>query len=992
MTTTIDMPTVASPAPPTSDLDQLRDIPPAPPTNDNGDRPDEVDDTEVALVTATLVAVSGALSALGAAWMVGGMFRGGEARFVAILGVLVGGGLSYGAVRWRATLLNYLVLPTALLLGAGLMSGSSGGGTSSLPALVKDAVKSSQVLQPPIDFAPGWRLILVVVLALLTAAASALALSQRRTRLAVAVPVPLTLAAALVQPAGHAVTTSAVSVGFVVMALATSYVADGVGETFDAKFELRRLGRSAIAGVVLIVALVAASKVSFLFPNKDSHHVIPPRKPPVSPPPKDVPLYEISGPVTGPLRAGVIDVYDAKQQAWLLPPVDNQRLKRLHLPAPVPDAAPGVNGAQSRITVRIDQAAGHVLPLLAGSDRIDGSATVDYDPRTQTLALANRPVYTGLTYTLTVAPMPTGAQLSTATGKVPTDLKPFLDVPTAPIAVETLLAKAPKGPYARLQYVRAALYSHFTAAGQGKPTDVSPQRVTQLLSGGTGNPYELSAAEALLARWAGLPSRIGFGYYNGQKITGGPLGKETVQFRPTNAATYLEVYLAPYGWVPVIGTPPRAQESLSSNQQRTNSDITASPELGLQLLLPVRQPDNIPLYEYVRYYAVRALPIIAGAGLLLLMYPVALKQVRRRRRRQWAAAQGPTGIVAAAYCELRDLLVDLALPGRGATPLELLRLVDKDEEHTELAWLVTRGLWGDLHDRLTYEDADNARSLAASVASRIAKAQPETARLLAALSRASLRRPFSTEVPNVWWQPRLPRLNVRLSMRRLRPGLATPMLVLLAVLFTGGCAGSHAAGAAAPMPLPSRLAPSIVAGMTTHPEDKATQAYIAAGRDRNVIVGDGKVFSFSHNGLIQAALQVGQLKAGYVTTDRKVVKAITASFGNGGAIAKLKPQGTHVLYGSTQGSQRLYLWFPTTQSMALLVVRSQITQGAAEALARGLIDYGDGLPINEPALEAAFATSLPPAPGATVAPVVAPPPSASPTASPSASPTPTSSG
>src|SRR6476646_8903905 len=211
------------------------------------------------------------------------------------------------------------------------MSSSSGAGTSSLPALVKDAATSSQVLQPPVEFAPGWRLILVVVLSLLTAAASVLTLSLRRTRLAVAVPVPLTVAAALVQPAGKAVTTSAVSVGFVVMALTTSYAADGVGESFDVGFEVRRLGRSALAGVVLIAALVAASNVSFLFPDKPQHHVVPPRKPPVSPPPKDVPLYTVRGPVTAPLRVGVIDVYDVKQQAWLLPPVDNQRLVHLHL-------------------------------------------------------------------------------------------------------------------------------------------------------------------------------------------------------------------------------------------------------------------------------------------------------------------------------------------------------------------------------------------------------------------------------------------------------------------------------------------------------------------------------------------------------------------------------------------------------------------------------------------------------------------------------------
>jgi hypothetical protein len=919
------------------------------PEPDVPDVPDgDADEHEVSSVTAALVAVSGSLSALAAAWMVGGLFRGVEARLVGILGVLIGGALSFAATRWRAPLLQYLVFPAALLTGAGLMSSASGAGTSSLPALVKDAATTSQVLQPPVDFAPGWRLIVVVLLALLTAAASALALSLGRTRLAVAVPVPLTAAAALVQPSGTAVATSAVCVGFVVMALATSYAADGVGDSFDVGFEVRRLGRSALAGLVLVAALVAASKVSFLFPEHDQRHVIPPRKPPVSPPPEDVPLYTVKGDLTGPLRVGVIDVYDADEEAWLLPPVDNQRLVRLHLPAKVPGAS--ATGETSPVTVKIEQATGHILPALAGTSRIDGSGTVELDPRTQTITLPNRPVYTGLTYSLRAAPAPTGEQLAGAGGEVPRAEREYLSAPPPPAAVEALLAKAPEGAVARLQYLRAELYTHFTAAGEGKPTDVSPARVAQLLQGGTGNPYELTASEALLARWAGIPSRMGFGYYNGQ-----PQPDGSVQFRPANAAIYLEIYVAPYGWVPIIGTPPQARASLSSNQQRTDTRIQASPDLGLQLFLPVRQPDRIPLYEYVRYYALRAAPVGFAVGLAILLYPVVLKAVRRRRRARWAAARGPAGGIAVAYCELRDRLVDLALPSRGATPLELVELVEEDEEHAELAWLVTRALWGDLRGQLTDDDARTAEALAASVAARVAKAQPETARLLSAVSRASLRRPYSPEVPNVWPRLAIPRPTLRGALRRLRPAHATSVVVLLIALVAGGCGGPSRSESAKPVPFPTRLAPSVVAGLTVQDEPKADRAYRAGARDREVIVGEGKVVSFSRDGLIEAALQVGQFKPGYVSTDGDLVKAVTESLGASGKVVRLRAEGQHQLFGSTQGSQRVYLWFPTAQSMALLVVRAQVTQGAAEALARALIHYGDGGTIDEAALAAAFA-------------------------------------
>lgn len=922
------------------------------------------DDSSDAVAPAALglAVVSGALSASGAAWMIGGIFRGQEARLVGLLGVLLGAGLVFAATRWRSAVLQYLVLPVSLLVGAVLMSSASGSGTSSLPALVKDAATSSQVLQPPIDFAPGWRLILVVVLSLLASAACALALSLGRPRVAVLVPTPLTVLAALIQPAGTAVATSAVCVGFVLMALATSFAADGVGDTFDARFEVRRLLRSAVVGVVLVAGLIAASKVSFLFPDQDTNRVVPPRRPPVSPPQPDVPLYSVRGDLPGPLRIGVIDVYDLKEQAWFLPPVDNQRLVRLELPADVPDA-PAETGPVRRVTVTVQQARGRTLPSVAGARELGGDATVDFDPRTQGLALAQRPVFTGLRYDISAIPAPNGQQLSRAQIVVPPALRDQVQAPPVPPAVEAVLAKAPEAPYARLQAVRAELYKNFTAAGAGRPTDVAPERVVELLAGGTGNPYELTASEALLARWAGLPARIGVGYFNGSETDDGQ-----VEFRPANAVTYLEVYFAEYGWVPIVGTPPKAQQSLTNNARNNDASIQAAPELGINVLLPVREDERLPLYAYARYYLLRALPIAATAGLLLLVYPVVLKRLRRRRRAQWAAERGPAGALAAAYCTLRDQMIDLALPGRGATPLELVELVDEDEEHAELAWLVTRGLWGDLRRDLTLQDAETAERLAVSVGRRLSTAQPETARLLAAVSRASLRSPYSLEVPNAWWQLHLrdrlrrplavvrrsPRHVWRLVRRPRQPGLATSLVLVVGMLTLGGCSSGESTAVEPQVAFPTRLAPSAVAGLQAQEESKAAETYAKGAKDRNVIVSDGKVVSFSRNGLVQAALQVAQLKKGYVASDDEVVRAIAKSVGK---VKELRPQGSHELYGVVDGTQRIYLWFPTVKSMALLVVRTQITEGAAEALARQLIGYGDGGEIDEAALQAAFAVT-----------------------------------
>lgn len=989
MTTTLERPPgpddVAPEVAPTSASDvELLDAvaADAPPDDvDAGSAPVDEND-ELAVATLGFTAVSALLSGLGAAWMIGGMFRGEQARLVAMLGALVGAGLIYAATRLRSAVLQYAILPLTLLLGAALVAPAAGSGTSSLPSLVKDAATSTHVLQPPIDFAPGWRLILVVVLALFTAAGCSLGLALRRPRLAVAVPIPLTGVAALLQPESSAVLTSAIAVGFVMMALATSYAADGSGERFEAGFEVRRIGRSLGTGVALIVALVLASHLSFLFPNPHQDRTVPPQRPPASKPQADVPLFRVQNPQPTPLRLGVIDVYSLKDKAWLLPPYDSARLKRLHLSANLAPAPPQLKTYTASITV--EQATGHLLPDLAGTVRADGHATVDYDPRTQTLQLATRPVFTGLSYRLTATVPPTGAQLSASNGAVPPSVRQFLTAPPIPPAVQDLLDKAPQGAFAKLQYLRTALYKHFTAAGQGKPKDVSADRVVQFLTGGVGNPYELTASEALLARWAGIPARMGFGYYGGTKLPDG-----SQEIRPSNASTYLEAYFAPYGWVSIIGTPPQAQTSLSNNQHNANPNIQAAPELGISILLPVKASDGLPLYEYTRYYAVRVLPVIAVLVLVVIAYPLPLKWLRRRRRRAWADRHGVPGRIAVAYAELRDTMIDLGLPGRYATPLELVELVEDDEEHEELSWLVTRGLWGDLRAALDVSDADNAERLAKSVRARLMKVQPETARLLAAVSRASLRQPFSRELPNVWRSWRLSDLLHALkpaigrAARMPAPAGAGVIVLALMVILTG-CGGPAGARVAA-APFPSLLAPSSIAGLTVHDEQKATNAYLQGAKDKSVIVSYGRVVSMSKNGLIQAALQVAQLKAGYTTNNPDVVQAITKSVGR---VKTLNPADGHRLWNVDDGTQRIYLWFPTSSAMALLVVRSQIPAGAAEALARSLISYGDGHGFDEQALEAAFAAVLPSgssSPSGPQAPVVAPPPAATPTPSPTTS-------
>lgn len=78
---------------------------------------------------------------------------------------------------------------------------------------------------------------------------------------------------------------------------------------------------------------------------------------------------------------------------------------------------------------------------------------------------------------------------------------------------------------------------------------MSVSRFEELVAGGKGSPFEITASLALLARWVGLPSRIGFGYDGGTKVG------HSFHVRDSNSLFFLELGLADHGWLPRIDYP-----------------------------------------------------------------------------------------------------------------------------------------------------------------------------------------------------------------------------------------------------------------------------------------------------------------------------------------------------------------------------------------------------------------------------------------------------
>lgn len=865
------------------------------------------------------------LSVSAAAWMSAGVFQGALPRAVAIVGSLVGVGfITFSFRSRRPSLIQYMVLPAALLLGALLVLPDARG--SNLPRLVLEAVRAGGIAQPPIPFDPGWRFILVVLPAALGAAAAGGAAWLDRPKLGVFMPMPLLFAAALIQPRETAVVSTVVALVLLIGSLAVAYGAEltKVGAS-SGRFEVRRYARGAGAALMLIVVVVIINRAGFLFPEQERNQVIPPKKPEAQPLQADRLLFTVTSDRPGPWRLGVLDVY--RENAWYLPPFDLSRLETVPRSGKIPHhpAVPDVTSQKSRATFSISNVQGHQIPGVASPLEITHTGfKVEFDPRTQTFRLPEGRASSGMTYVVESPAAPSGDDLAKA--PPPRDsVKEFLAAPIAPNEVVTLLSQAPAtNSWDRLQFVRNALYQKVVASGPGTPKDVPPSRLGEMLRGGEATPYEITAAEALLARWAGIPARVGYGFYSGDRKEEG--ATTMWQVHPRHGSTWLEAYFEGHGWVPVVGTPPRAKSSLSEAQRNPNPAVLPSEELALVVYVPVKLRTIRLLYVVVRYWVLIALPILAGVALVAGLYPWPVKAARRFWRKRWAS-RGLRERIAVAYANVRDEAMDLNVGSPSVTPLGFLGSVDEDPEHRELAWLVTRTMWGDLRRDVRLEDAEAAEDMAQSVRRRLRAAQPALTRLIALGSRASLRDPYTREVPNPWprWAVKgAARRRVSTFLRKVfsRSRLRRPLPVGSALIVLGLVLSSCARQTEIPTTgsaLPEVISPNEFLGFTIQREASAEQSFKKVA-PKDALVSEGQVFTVRKQGEVLASLQVGSFRPGLGATRREVRFGVLDSIGTG-QFQLTRIAGERV-YTKRLPEQNFFLWFPSSgRYYELLVAR-----------------------------------------------------------------------
>ena len=880
MTTTTTRPSAQHPDDPGASAVDLPTAQDSPPADGAGDRdPDLGADGRLPVSTRT-VGVVAVLAMLAVGWLLAGLFAGTPAK-VAVLGLSVAGalaasltaGLRSGVVRLVAPL-----LPLALVLAAASREADEG-----VLRAVTDAVGSGQLAQPPVTFGPGWLVLVGTLLVALGAASVHLALAAASTRWAALLPLPVVVGATLLQPVGRELVGILPAVVLLLLALALAQggelARDGaVGGGFEPR-RLARAGGLIAVAVALLALLVGTTRLLPSNPEETLAPAHPPAAAGSSTEQDEVFRLVAAQPV--PLRLGVLDGYDGQQ--WLTPPYDPAAEPELGA-GTLADPPPIERALAATVTVgRPDT--GRFLPLAPGTFTVEGlPADAALTPQGAGVRLPVA-VERGTTYTLRYQ--------TTSDGQLAqTRLTPAtLDLPAPPAAAQALLNRAPADPVERLRFLRGSFFDVAQEGGPGGPTPVPPARVDQILRGSAATPFELAAAEALLVQWGGVASRVAYGYLQREEH---PNGGYVVT--PASGAAWVEVQTADGRWVPLTDRPRQEQPP---SQQVTQKVLPSGQRLA-ELQVPLQQTVPGHLYEVVRYWVGLYAAIAAGLVALWLALPALLRGIRSWRRRRWAAERGPRAQIAVAYAGLRDKAIDLTVGHPTQTPLEFLDALIPDEDHVELAWLVDRGLFGDLQRDLTEADVAAARTLSRHLTSRMTRGQSYAERMFGFASHASLRDPWSAELPGAYPTRLLPRPRTWRGWQRwLAGGLALALLVGIPALI--GLRPVPVEDARTLAALPD--VPGQVQDYAFEPVPEAQDRF-AELRGR-ALVGQTELYLLQVAGQPMGTLQTAAFKAGLADRNLQVRSQLVQSLG----MTDVRRVGSEIFYTRRLGDLTVALWF-----------------------------------------------------------------------------------
>lgn len=887
---------------------------PAPdPTPGPADRADSLDEVRPTVqgtvplpqrreAPARLTGVATALATAAVAWAISGFFDGTQALvatlgiglLTSLVGTLIAGGRHSGAGHLLAGLLPLAVL---VIYAANSAPGAWTG-------QLRDALLTGQIGHPPLVFDAGWQLLAGGLVVASAAGAIALASALDSARAAVVLPGAVVLALTLVMPATMVLTGALPAVALLLLALALansaeeSRIADG-----DPAASWRTVSRPLAMLAVVAAVVFGLVRLGLLPDTAATDAAVPPGPPTTVSLPTDTGLFSVRAPAPVPLRLGILDDY--RDGSWRSPG---------YRPAAARTVGDGPLGKESSRTVQVatvfvtveEPALGAFLPTVAGAFSVaglDASTTVSGDSGAFRLPVAAQ---RGLSYSLRVTTTP-----ADALAKAP--LATAEQTLAAPPAVKKLLDSAPDAdPWARIELLRRRLFDHPDVSGSNTPVPVSAKRAAQILRGAEATPFEMAATDALLVRWAGVESRVAFGFFDTKPGLDG-----RYRISSADATSWVEVHTRDGRWVPLTMAPeePGEQPATEITQVLPNGQ-----HIGIWWL-PEQVPQPWFVFTSVRYWlAVYAIAAVVLASLWLAV-PTLLRARRRRQRRRWAAERGPAAQIAVEYAEWRDTAIDLRIGHPTDTPLEFLDAVIPDPTHVQFAWLVDRALWGDLSRDCDESDVEAARRLRQQLSRRLRQGQPYLARTVALGSHLSLREPWSTDLPHPYpplaglgrWRARdgLARLNRWQRYGALAVAVAS--LVLLPVLVGADRPDLRTDhhGNRAP------AVPSSVAG-TTYVRSDQTAAALA---DPQSLLNDAALYEVKDGKATVGVLQTARFKPGLESRNLDLRTQLVATM----AMSAVSRIGPEIVYSRDLGTQRQFLWFSQDgQSYQVLTTASVV--------------------------------------------------------------------
>jgi len=218
----------------------------------------------------------------------------------------------------------------------------------------------------------------------------------------------------------------------------------------------------------------------------------------------------------------------------------------------------------------------------------------------------------------------------------------------------------------RLGYFSHGIDANETASWAGH----NAGRITELLHNTeqmVGDEEQYSVALALLARAAGIPARVGYGYV---------LSSEDGQVRGNDVTAWTEVYLQGYGWVVFDPTPPKDRKLKTLTQEPVSvprpqvENPPAPPQkpgsLDQDTTPPGAASDPVNEKFRINWGIVGTVVAVGGIPLLFIVMPIALIiALKMRRRRSRMNQESLAAVVAGGWAEIVDRARDL---GRSPTP------------------------------------------------------------------------------------------------------------------------------------------------------------------------------------------------------------------------------------------------------------------------------------------------------------------------------------